>query len=88
MVLFFSNDGRIYYNDIPYKNVYVGGYVLDIYGRKMSKSLGNAISPYDLIDKYGADAIRFYLGSIVEAYEDIKLKWEDIKVKYQILNNY
>jgi isoleucyl-tRNA synthetase len=78
--------GELYYNDIPYKNVYVGGFVLDVYGRKMSKSLGNVISPYDIINKYGADTMRLYLGSIVEPYEDIKLKWEDIKVKYQILN--
>jgi Isoleucyl-tRNA synthetase len=53
------------------KMVYVGGYVLDAYGRKMSKSLGNVVSPYDIINKYGADTMRLYLGSIVEAYEDI-----------------
>jgi isoleucyl-tRNA synthetase len=78
--------GELYYDDIPYRNVYVGGYVLDIYGRKMSKSLGNVISPYEIINKYGADTLRLYLGTIVEAYEDIKLRWEDIKVKHQIIN--
>ncbi|BFI73359.1 isoleucine--tRNA ligase [Nanoarchaeota archaeon] len=78
--------GELYYNTIPYKNVYVGGYVLDVYGKKMSKSLGNVVSPYDIINKYGADTLRLYLGTIVEAYEDIRLKEEDIKTRYQVIN--
>ncbi|BBL45196.1 isoleucine--tRNA ligase [Nanobdella aerobiophila] len=78
--------GELYYDDIPYRNVYVGGYVNDALGRKMSKSLGNGVSPYEVIDKYGSDALRLYLGTIVEAYQDIAFKWEDLKTRYQSLN--
>ena len=46
-------------DDIPFKNVFFHGIVRDEIGRKMSKSLGNSPNPLDLIEKYGADAIRF-----------------------------
>ena len=46
-------------DEIPFKNVFFHGIVRDEIGRKMSKSLGNSPNPLDLIDKYGADAIRF-----------------------------
>ncbi len=45
----------------PYKNVLVNDLLLDKYGKKMSKSKGNAINPFDIIEEYGADTIRFYL---------------------------
>lgn len=45
--------------DIPFHNVFFHGIVRDDLGRKMSKSLGNSPNPLDLIDQYGADAIRF-----------------------------
>jgi len=47
--------------DIPFKNVYMHGMVLDAKGRKMSKSKGNVINPLDLIEKYGTDALRIGL---------------------------
>ncbi|MAZ40786.1 valine--tRNA ligase [bacterium] len=47
--------------DIPFRTVYLHGMVRDEKGRKMSKSLGNATDPLDLIEKYGADALRFEL---------------------------
>lgn len=49
------------HNQIPFKYVYFHGIIRDEQGRKMSKSLGNSPDPIDLIDKYGADAIRFSL---------------------------
>lgn len=46
---------------LPFNDVYLNGLVLDEQGRKMSKSLGNGIDPLEIIDKYGADALRFTL---------------------------
>jgi valyl-tRNA synthetase len=48
-------------DDIPFKNVYLHGMVRDGQGRKMSKSLGNGIDPLEMIEKYGADALRLSL---------------------------
>jgi valyl-tRNA synthetase len=48
-------------NEIPFKHVFIHGMVRDAEGRKMSKSLGNGIEPLEIIDKYGADALRFNL---------------------------
>lgn len=48
------------FNKAPYENVIVLGHVQDENGQKMSKSKGNAIDPFDALDKYGADAIRWY----------------------------
>ncbi|MEM1782280.1 MAG: isoleucine--tRNA ligase [Nanopusillaceae archaeon] len=78
--------GKIYYEKIPYKNVYVHGYILDKEGKKMSKSLGNVVDPLFLIEKYNIDTIRYYLSSITEAYHDLALNDEDIKVKQNNLN--
>lgn len=48
-------------NEEPFKTVFIHGLVRDSLGRKMSKSLGNGIDPLDMIDRYGADALRFNL---------------------------
>lgn len=48
-------------NDIPFKNVLFHGIVNDPYGKKMSKSKGNVVNPLELVDQYGADAVRFAL---------------------------
>ena len=48
------------FNKAPYKNVIVLGHVQDENGQKMSKSKGNAVDPFDALEKYGADAIRWY----------------------------
>lgn len=51
------------FDKAPYKNVLVLGHVLDKDGQKMSKSKGNAVDPFEALDKYGADAIRWYFYS-------------------------
>ncbi|SFI62103.1 valine--tRNA ligase [Albimonas pacifica] len=57
----------------PFHDVYVHALVRDEKGKKMSKSLGNVIDPLDLIDEYGADAMRFTLASMAAMGRDIKL---------------
>ncbi len=52
----------------PYKNVLVNDLILDKDGKKMSKSRGNTVSPFELFDKYGADATRWYLLSVSPAW--------------------
>ena len=70
------------------KQSYVGAYntgmIFDFQGVKMSKSLGNIISPYEVIDKYGADILRYYISQI-NAGENINFNWEEVKQKQRSL---
>ncbi|MBI2670369.1 isoleucine--tRNA ligase [Candidatus Woesearchaeota archaeon] len=68
-----------------YKNVYCHGMILDYQGMKMSKSLGNIISPYEVVDKYGADVLRYYMCE-TPAGENINFNWETVKMKQRNLN--
>ncbi|MBR3264352.1 MAG: valine--tRNA ligase [Erysipelotrichaceae bacterium] len=54
---------RHFTNDVPFKDCLIHGLIRDEQGRKMSKSLGNGIDPIDLIDQYGADALRLFLST-------------------------
>ena len=72
------------FNKPAFKNMYMNGFVTDVNGVKMSKSLGNIISPYDLIDKHGADTLRYYM-SQTNAGEDINFSWEECKAKVRSL---
>ncbi|MBL7148298.1 MAG: isoleucine--tRNA ligase [Nanoarchaeota archaeon] len=75
---------NIVFEKNPYNNVYLHGMVRDIEGVKMSKSLGNIISPYEIIDKYGVDTFRFYFNSL-NAGKDVNFSWEEIKIKFRNL---
>ena len=55
--------GLAYTGKAPFDTVLIHGLVRDAQGRKMSKSLGNGIDPLEIIDKYGADALRFTLAT-------------------------
>jgi len=70
------------------KQCYLGahnhGMILDIQGMKMSKSLGNIISPYEVIDKYSADILRYYMCQ-TKAGENINFNWEEVKIKQRNL---
>ena len=66
------------YDESPYKSVLTHGFVIDENGKKMSKSLGNVISPKDIISKYGADILRIWVASS-NFNEDIKISFENIK---------
>jgi len=59
--------------DVPFRTVYVHALVRDEKGQKMSKSKGNVVDPLDLIDKYGADALRFTLTAMAAQGRDLKL---------------
>ncbi len=59
--------------EVPFKDVYIHGTILDEQGRKMSKSLGNGIDPLEMIDRYGADAMRFSLVVLSTEGQDLKL---------------
>ncbi|MDR2089241.1 MAG: class I tRNA ligase family protein, partial [Clostridiales Family XIII bacterium] len=65
--------------DVPFKQVYVHGLVRDAEGRKMSKSLGNGIDPLELIERSGADALRFTLISGVSAGSDMRFQTEKLE---------
>ncbi|MGB4800765.1 MAG: methionine--tRNA ligase [Candidatus Saccharimonadales bacterium] len=63
------------------KQLYVHGYVT-VDSKKMSKSLGNSVSPHDIITKYGADAFRYYFLRHVPSYEDGDFSWEAFEAAY------
>ncbi|PIN73986.1 isoleucine--tRNA ligase [Candidatus Woesearchaeota archaeon CG10_big_fil_rev_8_21_14_0_10_45_16] len=70
---------------MSFKNVFMHGFVTDVSGVKMSKSLGNIISPYELIEKHGADVLRYYMCQ-TNAGEDINFTWEECVVKERQLH--
>jgi valyl-tRNA synthetase len=65
--------GIHFMGDVPWKRLYLHGLVRDAQGQKMSKSKGNTVDPLGLIDKYGADALRFTLAAMESQGRDIKL---------------
>ncbi|SHH21892.1 valine--tRNA ligase [Thermosipho atlanticus] len=65
--------GYEFMDEKPFKDVYIHQLVRDKYGRKMSKSLGNGIDPIEIIDKYGADPMRFTLALMAAQGRDINL---------------
>ncbi|MBL9214001.1 MAG: valine--tRNA ligase [Opitutaceae bacterium] len=64
---------------IPFKQVYFTGIIRDAQGRKMSKSLGNSPDPLDLIERYGADGLRFGIVSIAPQGQDIRFQEDRIE---------
>ncbi len=70
----------------PFKTVLFHGLVRDSQGRKMSKSLGNGIDPLDVIDKYGADALRFTLITGNAPGNDMRFYWERVEASRNFAN--
>jgi len=73
-------------DDIPFKDVYFTGIIRDIKGRKMSKSLGNSPDPLVLVDKYGADALRYGIMLIAPQGQDILFSEERLAVGRNFMN--
>jgi valyl-tRNA synthetase len=65
--------------EVPFRDVYVHALVRDEKGRKMSKSVGNVLDPLELVDEYGADALRFTLTSMAAMGRDLKLSKDRIQ---------
>ncbi|HIO88846.1 MAG TPA: valine--tRNA ligase [Candidatus Marinimicrobia bacterium] len=72
--------------EIPFKNVYFTGMVRDMQGRKMSKSLGNSPDPLKLMDKYGADAVRYGIMLIAPQGQDILFSDERMEIGRNFMN--
>ena len=66
-------------DNIPFRDVFFTGLIRDQKGRKMSKSLGNSPNPLDLIDKYGADGLRYGLMRIAPSGQDIRFDEKQIE---------
>ncbi|WP_411819907.1 valine--tRNA ligase [Hyphococcus formosus] len=72
-------DGLHFMDEVPFKDVYIHALVLDEHGQKMSKSKGNVIDPLLLIDKYGADALRFTLAAQAAQGRNIRLSEQRVE---------
>ena len=70
----------------PFEDCLIHGLIRDKEGRKFSKSLGNGIDPFDMIDKYGADALRYYLATDVAPGTDMRFDEEKIKSTWNYIN--
>src|SRR5690606_3217203 len=72
--------------DIPFRDVLIHGLVRDAEGRKMSKSLGNGVDPLDVIDRYGADAMRYMLSTGITPGQDLRFHWERVEMARNFAN--
>ncbi|MEW6470112.1 MAG: isoleucine--tRNA ligase, partial [Bacteroidota bacterium] len=69
------------FDSVAYKNVVSNGLVLDKNGNKMSKRLGNAVDPFDTLDKFGPDATRWYMITNASPWDNLKFDIEGVKEK-------
>ena len=72
--------------DRPFKDVLIHGLVRDELGRKMSKSLGNGVDPMDVIEKYGADALRYFLSTGSSPGQDLRFSFEKVESTWNFAN--
>ena len=70
----------------PFQNVLIHGLIRDEQGRKMSKSLGNGIDPMDIVDKYGADALRWFLSNGSAPGQDVRFSYEKMDAAWNFIN--
>ncbi len=78
--------GLEFKKDVPFRTVYIHGLVRDSQGRKMSKSLGNSIDPIEMIDKYGADALRFSFLAHLFSGKDFKFSEQRVEGYRNFMN--
>ncbi|MFD2728449.1 valine--tRNA ligase [Enterococcus camelliae] len=70
----------------PFKNVLMHGLIRDEQGRKMSKSLGNGIDPMEVIEQYGADALRWFLSNGSAPGQDVRFSYEKMDAAWNFIN--
>ncbi|RJQ25169.1 MAG: valine--tRNA ligase [Peptococcaceae bacterium] len=71
--------GLAFMNDVPFREVFIHGMILDALGRKMSKSLGNGVDPIDVIESHGADSLRFMLVTGTAPGNDLRFHFERLE---------
>ncbi len=70
----------------PFENVLIHGLIRDEQGRKMSKSLGNGIDPMEVIEQYGADALRWFLSNGSAPGQDVRFSYEKMDAAWNFIN--
>ena len=78
--------GLEFTNKRPFKDCLIHGLIRDKQGRKMSKSLGNGVDPMDVIDKYGADSLRYFLTTNSAPGQDLRYDEEKIASTWNFIN--
>ena len=78
--------GRHFTGKRPFKKCFIHGLIRDEQGRKMSKSLGNGIDPFDLIDQYGCDAMRYFLTTNATPGQDLTFSSEKMASSWNYIN--
>ena len=78
--------GLKFTNSRPFKDCLIHGLIRDKEGRKMSKSLGNGVDPMDVIEEYGADALRFFLTTGTSLGTDLRYDEEKVKSTWNFIN--
>ncbi|MFW6200546.1 MAG: valine--tRNA ligase, partial [Gemmatimonadota bacterium] len=80
--------GLEFMDELPFTDVVINGMVKDHLGRNMSKSLGNGIDPLEVVDRFGADALRYTLVSGSAMGADIRLNYQDLEEAFQVGRNF
>ena len=78
--------GLEFTGEVPFRDIYIHGLVRDKQGRKMSKSLGNGIDPLEVVNEFGADALKFTLAFMCAAGQDIMVDKESFKLGSRFAN--
>jgi valyl-tRNA synthetase len=78
--------GLEFMGEVPFKDIYITGLVRDKQGRKMSKSLGNGIDPLEIIDEFGADALKFTIAFLCAQGQDVNFDKESVKLGSRFAN--
>jgi valyl-tRNA synthetase len=80
--------GLEFCEELPFTDVVINGTVRDHLGRRMSKSLGNGIDPLEVVDRFGADALRFTLLQGAALGTDLQLDYRDLDASFQVGRNF
>ena len=78
--------GLEFMGEVPFRDIFITGLVRDKQGRKMSKSLGNGVDPLEVIDEYGADALKFTMAFLAAQGQDVLFDKESVKLGSRFAN--